>query len=269
MISRNNTNKLKCRISDTDGFKTIQYLEDNLSDINDSDFIILVCDENHINKYALVKDNQNNRTTFKIEEEWYDIELKQLYQLFNLIRTSIPDIDRERFLDFFSFCNLGDGHVYAAAVSVRVILEDFLIDIYSKPLLSYMESNYRDYYISFFHRFNNSTHNTNMQRALYADMNTTDMIEKIEIIDSRTYVKENNHKSRNTNYILILRNYLNSVNRSELRFDHDDKALSNLWETSSGIVHGKQFTMEQLIGDVYQFLKAMQKHLNEGLKWER
>ncbi len=269
MISRNNINNLRCRISKDDGFKTIQYLNNNLSSINDGDSIILVCDENHINRYALVKYNKNNRTGFKIMEEWEDSELKDMYELFNSIRTSIPDIDRERFLDFFSFCNLGNGHVYAAAISIRVILEDFLVDVYSKPLLIYMESNYNDYYKSFLVNFNKHKDNTNMQMSLYRDMNTTGMIKKIENTKPIKAVKKNISKYRKTNYILILHKYLNSMHSQELWFDHDDNILSKLWDLSSGIVHGKQFTMQQLIKDTFKFVKVMQKHLNGGLKWEK
>ena len=268
MISRDMMDNLKCRISDTDGFKTIKYIEGDLSSIKDGDYIILVCDDNHINKYAIVADNTNNPSELKIDGGWHDSELKLMYQNFNSIRTSIPDIDRERFLDFFSFCNLWDGQVYAAALSMRVILEDFLVDVYSKPSLSYMKTHYNNYYQSFLRQFKNSKSNMKIERFLYDKMNTTKMIEKIETIDPDTHVKKNSRKFRSGNYISILRNYLNYTNSPELWFNKSGFPLNNLWRLSSDIVHGKPFAMVQLIDNTSKFIESIKKHIDEGLKWK-
>ena len=90
----NNLKDLKCRISDNnDGFKILNYLDEKYDGISEGQYLILVCDSNHINKYQIVeiknKENQDD-VNFEFQMDWHDPQLEKIKNIFDQIRRNIP-----------------------------------------------------------------------------------------------------------------------------------------------------------------------------------
>ena len=279
--------KLKCRISNNDDeFKVIQYTDPNYvnrinHDNNNSledEHIILVCSSNHINKFEIEKSESINgkKPGIKFKQDWHDPKLGEMNETFNSMRRGIPDIDRERLTDFLSFCSLGRGHVYGAAICARIILEDFLTDIYYMPMINYIKSQDAE---------NSDKNLVNQYKEKYKKYEkkekkeNTELRENIELKFIKTklsvtkLIKEIEEPSVQPDglYEKILSLYISvksSNDQINLKFDKDKNALLSLWEITSGIVHGRQNSILQLIKSTEDFINALKINSKLVEKWK-
>ena len=274
----NNLKDLKCRISDNDdGFKILNYLDEKYDGISDGQYLILVCDSNHINKYKIVeiknKENQDN-VNFEFQMDWHDPQLEKIKNIFDQIRRNIPAIDRERFDDFLSFCSLGDGHLYGAAISSRVILEDLLSDIYYKPMINYLNSgkagtdlleDHKEIYGHYKIRYGEDSKEL---RCVQQELTITKLINIIESND-------NLPNQQNEKYYKTLSSYIKYKKESEsvdLNFYATQSQvrdpLRDLWKLSSGIAHGRQNDIGQLITAMEHFIIALEERKDLLNTWK-
>lgn len=265
----NNLKDLKCRISDNnDGFKILNYLDEKYDGISEGQYLILVCDSNHINKYQIVeiknKENQDD-VNFEFQMDWHDPQLEKIKNIFDQIRRNIPAIDRERFDDFLSFCSLGDGHLYGAAISSRVILEDLLSDIYYKPMIKYLNTgnagtDLLDYHKSKYKKYKEK-HGADSDEVRCVQQELP-IKQLIKIIESNN----NLPNQQNEKYYKTLSSYIKYKKESEsvdLNFYATQSQvrdpLRDLWELSSGIAHGRQNDIGQLITAMEHFIIALEE----------
>ena len=274
-------NKLKCRISNAnDEFKVIQYMDANyVNQINqgnnntlEDERLILVCSSNHINRFQIEKPQSINgkKTAITFKQEWDDPQLGKINETFNSIRRGIPDTDRERFIDFLSFCSLGSGHVYGAAICSRVILEDFLMDIYYKPMVNYIKSQdaensdkklvdqFKDKYKTYAKSANGEKTELDFIKT---NLRVSTLIKEIEDQSVKT-------KKLYKNILSLYISVKSSNNQINLKFDKDKNALLNLWDTSSAIVHGRQNSIAQLTNSMEDFINALKNNSKLVEKWK-
>ena len=279
--------KLTCRISNAnDEFKVIQYMDPNyVNQINqgnnntlEDERLILVCSSNHINRFQIEKSQSINgkKTAIKFKQDWDDPQLDKINETFNSIRRGIPDIDRERFIDFLSFCSLGSGHVYGAAICSRVILEDFLTDIYYKPMVNYIKSqdaenshkNLVNQYKERYKKYEKKEKEENPElgenielKFIKANLSVTKLIKEIE----EPSVKHNGLYEKILSIYISVKSSNDQIN---LYFDKDNKALLNLWKITSGIVHGRQNNILQLITSTEDFIKTLKINSKLVERWK-
>lgn len=122
----------QCEISHSDTFPCFDFLDSNLS----SDYVDLVCSASHFVRMNIELD-PNGKPILKNGDD--NKIISDFVNAQKLNYSQMPDADKEMFEDFVGFTSI--KHTYGAAVSMRVLMEDFFKNNFLAPAINTYLSN--------------------------------------------------------------------------------------------------------------------------------
>jgi hypothetical protein len=198
-------------------------------------------------KTYLTKDKSNKIITDFIEQ-------------FRDIYSKFPDKGKEQFENFVSFATI--KHSYGTAISIRILMEEFLKDNYIVPAISQklsdgkmqklMEICKKDG-IDYASEALKTMTFTNFMKVMQTDFHNRDKLEP------KDNLKDNLKKA--------VYDYITNDGK-ETRIDYkDSQTILDIFSIVSGVIHGRRYDALQIFNYSVPFLNITRKYIEKGVKW--
>lgn len=241
-----------CALSQADTFPCFEFLDSKRS----PQHVDLVCNASHFTRMTVEFDNTSGKTHLVSDTDNKTIidfidEFRNTYSKF-------PDKDKELFENFVSFAAI--EHTYGIAISIRILMEDFLKDNYIVPAISRELSNGNKQTLMLKSKNENIDYSSNALKI----MTFTEFMKVMR----GGYNLSSNPKLKG--YLMkAVCDYITSNGEGQkIRIDPDDSdAILKVFNIVSGVIHGKKFDALQIFNASVPFLKLTEKYIEKGVEW--
>jgi len=247
------TDQIYCELSSADNFPCYDFLYNTSS----PDQVDLVCNSLHFTRMSVVIDDQSGErhlTKVKNGKLISDFIKEQKGNYSNM-----PDTGKELFENFASFMNI--EHSYGAALSLRILIEDFIKDNFIAPAISNHLSQ------TFINELFEKAEKKDTPYISFA-LHIINFGKLLEMMKSPPTIKPNNlnlPKALNNAFCEYISNdevgILRKLSKSE------SEGISGTYKTASSVVHGNRYTALQVFQSSKPFFDILTDFFKKGQKW--
>lgn len=250
---KDKTDQIYCALSSADSFPCYDFLYNTSSPSQ----VDLVCNSLHFTRMSVVIDGQTGERHLKKVENNKLISDFIEEQKGNY--SNMPDTGKELFENFASFINI--EHSYGAALSLRILIEDFIKDNFIAPAISNHLSQ------AFINELFDKAKEKDTPYLSLALL-TINFGNLLKMMKSPPIIKRNNlnlQKALNNAFCEYISNDKIGILRKLSK--PESEGISDIHKTVSSVIHGKRYNALQVFQSSKPFFDILTDFFKKGQKW--